>query len=330
MKRPPWRGVTVTLCILAALLALSACATRGAASAEEYYSLGMAYFEMGKYPEAEKWLNRARTINKTRIASEYNLGRIAFETGRYTEALEHFERILKRDPQNITALKAAAYSCIKTGALDDAALYYDRVLALAPESADDGYNYALVLYAMERYDTLAEVLSRYSYALEENKDLLLLYARSQKATGKVEAVDTYAKWLANNNDAKVRVEYGQVLEGQEQYAKALTEYKTVLESLQKESADPKWSDVQYAIARLLLTADPNNADGVTRLKEAVDAGFADTEALNTLLADSRLKPAGKTAVQEALAAIAAAAPPAEEAPPAGEAPPPAGAAAPGQ
>ncbi|MDR2258264.1 MAG: tetratricopeptide repeat protein, partial [Treponema sp.] len=94
--------------------AVSSCATWGA-SAEEYYSLGMAYFELGKFEEAEKWLNRARAADKTKTASEYNLGRIAFEAGRYQDAAKLFERILKKDPENVMALKAAAYTRIKTG-----------------------------------------------------------------------------------------------------------------------------------------------------------------------------------------------------------------------
>ncbi|MDR2363935.1 MAG: tetratricopeptide repeat protein, partial [Spirochaetaceae bacterium] len=47
------------LIVVCAGAVISSCATWGA-SAEEYYSLGMAYFELGKFEEAEKWLNRAR------------------------------------------------------------------------------------------------------------------------------------------------------------------------------------------------------------------------------------------------------------------------------
>jgi tetratricopeptide (TPR) repeat protein len=78
------------------------------AQAEEYYSIGMAYFELGKFTDAEYWLNRARATDKTMVASEYNLGRIAFETGRYEDAAGYFEKILDLDPYNVMALRAAA------------------------------------------------------------------------------------------------------------------------------------------------------------------------------------------------------------------------------
>ncbi|MDR2068834.1 MAG: tetratricopeptide repeat protein, partial [Spirochaetaceae bacterium] len=42
-----------------------------AAKAEEYYALGMAYFDLGRYAEAERWLSQARSLDKTKLASEY-------------------------------------------------------------------------------------------------------------------------------------------------------------------------------------------------------------------------------------------------------------------
>ncbi|MCL2271042.1 MAG: tetratricopeptide repeat protein, partial [Treponema sp.] len=76
----PWLNLLKNLffCI-AAVIALNGCASWGAASAEEYFSIGMAYYDMGKFAEAEKWLNRAKARDRTMSASEYNLGRIAFE-----------------------------------------------------------------------------------------------------------------------------------------------------------------------------------------------------------------------------------------------------------
>jgi len=307
------------------LLSLSlfpGCASWNAASAEEYYSIGMAYFDLGKYTEAEKWLLRAQSVDKTKIASEYTLGRIAFETGRFEEAVEHFERILRRDPANVMALKAAAYSRIKTGDLERAEDYYDRVLELVPESADDGYNYALVLYALGKYAELEEVLSRYAFALEENKDLLLLLARAQKAQGKVEAIDTYAKWLAVNNDPKVQYEYAQCLDQAELFARALEEYRKALESLPQNSEDPKRPVVQAAIARVLLIADPENEEGIRELKTAVEQGYDDQEALEKLLLDRRLSDAGRKGIETAITDIERGPPPPSEVPALPKASPP--------
>ncbi|MDR2098181.1 MAG: tetratricopeptide repeat protein, partial [Spirochaetaceae bacterium] len=131
-------GITLILAILPVFMSCAGLTT----SAEEYYSIGMAYFEMGKYEEAERWLNRALGRNRTMSASEYNLGRIAFGTGRYTEALRKFNSILKKDPENVMAMKAAAYTQVKLGNVEEAKKLYAKVLEMEPEQADNGVNYA--------------------------------------------------------------------------------------------------------------------------------------------------------------------------------------------
>jgi tetratricopeptide (TPR) repeat protein len=299
MKRTaPFPGIFPLLFLGAGifLAALASCTTWGA-SAEEYYSLGMAYFELGRFDEAEQWLNRARAANRTQTASEYNLGRIAFEAGRYEDAAKYFEAVLKKDPGNIMALNAAAYTRIKTGDLEAAEGYYQRVLALVPESADDGYNYALVLYAIEKYAEAEAVLGAHEFALLDNNDVLLLYARSQAAQDKIEAADSYAQWLANNSDPKVRYEYAGILEKAELYARALEEYRTALSGLSQDSADLKKTDIRYALARLLLIADAESAEGITELEAAVSEGFSGIETLEELLKDTRISAANRESLQ---------------------------------
>ncbi|MDR1566983.1 MAG: tetratricopeptide repeat protein [Treponema sp.] len=280
------------------------CASQ-AASAEEYFSIGMAYYELGKFEEAEKWLNRARSIDRTMVASEYNLGRIAFATGRYEEAAKYFEGILERDPGNIMVLKAAAYTRIKNGNFEEAEALYAKVLALVPEEADDGYNYALVLYAMEKYGQSEEILLKYPYALEENLDVLLLLAKTQKALNKVEAVDNYAKWIDANTQpvSQVLYEYAQVLEAAGFYARALEQYQAAVTALQTDTETLKKSTLRFETARLLFMADSGSGEGITELDAAVAEGFKDMEALEKLLDDSRISETHKNSIRRALDTI---------------------------
>ncbi|MDR3138924.1 MAG: tetratricopeptide repeat protein [Treponema sp.] len=292
--------------LLGAALFASCTSLYGAVSAEEYYSLGIAYFDLGKYEEAEKWLNRARMVDKTQVASDYTLGRIAFELGRYQDAAAIFEKVLERDPDNVMALKAAAYTRIKLGDFAAAEAFYSRIMALVPESADDGYNYALMLYATEQYARTEAVLAKYQYALEENNDVLLLYARSQRAQNKVEAVDSYSLWLTNNKDLKVQYEYARVLEQAELYVRALEQYREILNGLAQDSTDPKKPDVRYAAAKLLLIADPENEEGIVELKKAVDEGFEDTGALEEFLQDERITEGHRQDLRDIIDAVLAA------------------------
>jgi tetratricopeptide (TPR) repeat protein len=268
-----------------------------AVSAEEYYAIGMAYFDMGKYAESEKWFIKARSADKTMYASEYNLGRIAFEKGRYEEAVERFDAALAKDPQNITALKAAAYTRIKTGEFEKAESYYEKVLALVPESADSGYNYALILYALGKYAESEAVLAKYQAALLDNRDVLLLYARAQKAQGKPEAADSYAQWLTGKDDPKVRYEYATCLENAGVFVKALEEYRAAYQALSADSKAPAKPDARFATARVLLIADPENAEGIAELEGAVMDGFADSDALEALLENEQISQARKTDIQ---------------------------------
>jgi tetratricopeptide (TPR) repeat protein len=300
LKKKRGGVLALVFCLALYLFSYSSCLSFGA-SAEEYYNIGMAYFELGKFEEAERWLNRAKAADKTKVASEYNLGRIAFETGRYEEAALIFDRILARDPKNTMALKAAAYTRIKTGELTKAEQYYQQVLALVPESVDDGYNYALVLFAVKKFEEAEKTLLKNPYALEENRDVLLLYARAQKAQGKVEAADTYAKFLLNNSDPKARYEYARTLEDAELYAKAIEEYRTALNELSQDSTDLKRDDIRFGLARALLIADGANPEGLTELEGAVSGSFTDMEAMENLAANEKLSAANRNRVQDIIA-----------------------------
>jgi tetratricopeptide (TPR) repeat protein len=268
-----------------------------AISAEEYFAIGMAYFDMGKYAEAEAWLMKARSTKKTVTASDYNLGRIAFETKRYKEAARYFEQVLAKDAGNVQALKAAAYTRIKTGELDKAEAYYGRALELVPESADNGYNYALVLYALKKYDNAENILAQRPTVLQENKDALLLYARAQKAQNKPEAVDSYALWLAANDDPQVRYEYGVCLEYTEFYALALETYRAAYEAMPADNKNPTKPEVRFAIARVLLIADSDNDEGIAELEGAIRDGFTDFDAVELLLTEDAVSEARKADIQ---------------------------------
>jgi len=303
MKKPERIFLFLLPLLFTACLFFSSCSSGGAVKAEEYYSLGMAYYDMGKFDEAEKWLNRASAAKRTMTASEYQLGRIAYEAGRYADAVRHFERVLSKDPENIMALKAAAYARIKNGDLAKAEALYDRVLALVPESADDGFNYALVLYGLKKYDRCEDTLNRYPQALEETPASLLLLARAQKARNRVEAIDSYAKWLAANTgtaNPQGLYEYAQVLESADHYARALEQYKAAITALASDTENLKKSQLLFERARLLLTADPENSEGITELKTAVTEGFSASAEIEDLMRDDRVSQENRDEIRKIL------------------------------
>jgi tetratricopeptide (TPR) repeat protein len=301
MKRfiPKARSMSTLL----ALLALCSACVTPATSAEEYFAIGMAYFDMGKYAEAEQWLNRAATIDKTKTASEYNLGRIAFENKRYTEALRRFERVLAKDPKNVMALKATAYTYAKLGNLDKAESVYRQVLTLVPESADDGYNHALLLYNMEKYAESEAVLARYPHALFENSDTILLCARAQRAQHKPEAVNMYERYLEMKSDPVAHYEFAVILEEGGFFARALEEYRAALKDLPDKSENPTKTGLRFSIGRLLLIADSDSEEGISELEAAVKDGFKDTDELEKLLEERAISDARKADIRRIIDGI---------------------------
>jgi len=283
------------------------CAT-AATSAQEYFSIGMAYFELGKYEEAEMWLNRAKQFDRTMAASQYNLGRIAFEMQRYNEAAEHFEDILIKDPDNVLALRAAAYSRIKTGEIDIAQTHYDRLLELVPENADDGYNHALVLYAMERYAEAEQVLEKYSTtslysSMSDNRDIHLLYARTMSAQNKIEAIDSFSAWLNEGSDPKVRYEYALALEYHELYARAIEEYRKAISEVTSQTNNIKKSDIRFALARVLLIADGESTEGIIEMQNAVAEGFNDAAEIEKLIEGGKVTGANRDSLRDLVSSI---------------------------
>ena len=291
------RSLTGFMLFLSVFIAAGfvSCASQRAAwentRAEEFFNIGMAYFELGRFNDAETWLNRARDADRTMVASEYNLGRIAFETGRFGDAARHFEMVLSRDPENVMALQAAAFMRIRNGEFEEAEVLYTRVLELVPESADSGFNYALVLFGLERFDEVEETLKRYPDTLEENASSILLLARAQKAQDKVEAIDSYALWLTVHTGAanpQGILEFAQVLKSTGHYARALEQYDEAIKALTQDTATLTKAGLQFEKARILLAVDPEAGEGMEAFTLAIEEGFSDTDAIAALMEDERI------------------------------------------
>lgn len=286
----------VVFAILAGMFLSSCAGTRSAVSAEEYYSLGMAYFDMGNYTEAEKWLLRARSVDKTKTASEYQLGRIAFENGRYGEAAELFESILEQDQENTMLLKSAAYANIYAGNPEKARSQYERLLKLVPGSRDAEYNYALVLYVLEAYEDAEFVLK--SIPLDSDPEALLLMARTQKKLNRVEAVDSYALWLEQDETAPVLVEYAEAAEQSEFYVRAIEAYRKLLSMSLPDKMEPGFHEIKSRLAMLLLIADPEDTEAFTLVEEILDDSGDKEELRNFFMGDDRISESNRQKIQD--------------------------------
>ena len=65
-----------------------------------YQNLGWAYYNLGRYPEAEMALTAALRLDPKLPVSHYTLGLTWEKTGRFQEAREAYRHVLKLVPQN--------------------------------------------------------------------------------------------------------------------------------------------------------------------------------------------------------------------------------------
>jgi len=285
------RIFTVSLCLT---ISFFSCVTFNPVAAEEYFSIATAYFELGKYAEAERWFLKAKGADKTRNASEYNLGRIAYETGKPEVAAAIFEKLISKDPDNLLLLRSAAYSWAKAGKAEKALIHYSRIEVLLPLGKDSSYNHALLLYKLERYEEAAGKLLHYLENVQDDFDARVLLARCQAALDQPEALDSYAKYLAKKEDIPARYEYAMLCETARFYALAVENYDTLIKALDgKPSADAKTGTptvpaLRFAKARSLFLAGSDTELALDELRKALEAGYDDQASLDALSADDRV------------------------------------------
>ncbi|HPC70286.1 MAG TPA: CDC27 family protein [Treponema sp.] len=257
-------------------------------SEDELYSLGKAYYDLGKYSEAEVWFQRSSVYKKTRNASLYYLGRIAFQQQKYEDAANIFESLLQNDKDNIILLKAAAFSNLKAQKLEKAEGFYSKIIALVPDSKDSIYGYALVLYGIQKYQDSYQILKNAKADSGDDRDALLLLARIEFKLGYPEALDHFSKWLEKGDDPLVLKEFAETAEQQSLYSRAIESYKKIKQSNRSEEAGLQKGEIDFLIGRLILFADPSDNQGMKSIEAALSEGYFNTEKFDALLADPRI------------------------------------------
>jgi len=147
------------------------------------------------------------------------------------------------------------------------------------------------------------VLNKYPFALEEKAPSVLLLARAQREMGRIEAVDTFAKWIivnAGTPNPQGFLDYARVLENAEFYARALEQYNDAIKANAKDSGALKKSTIRFEKSRLLLAVDPDNEEGLKEFTDAVNEGFSDLAAIEALILDKRINQYHRDEIQKIL------------------------------
>ena len=297
MKNTTRPGMPIAACLAAALacLLLSACLTTPAATeAREWYEIGNGWYDQGKWDKAGKAYSRAIALDPSLKAASYNLSRALAEAGDYDGALEAIEGVLAADPSNVRALAARAYILFRKGDAAAALRVYDEVLKLDPYAPDAIYNATLLRDASGDHAGAIAGIEPLAKAKADDAGIQLLYARVLAKGGRTD--DAIAAYVVAGGLGKLTAEdnrlLGDLYAQTRSFSKAIDAYQAAV------SANPKDALAWFALARLKLAQADDGKGGLDALKKALEAGFADADAAEALLAEPVL--AEREAVTAAL------------------------------
>ena len=114
-------------------------------SSEDYYRLGLAYFQTGDLASAEGTFLRMQQASPTDFKADLYLGRVVYEAGRITEAQAHYNAAVEKNPTSVESLVALADLQMKGGHHTDAAANLAKAVALGDNRPQVHYNYILAL-----------------------------------------------------------------------------------------------------------------------------------------------------------------------------------------
>ena len=294
MRQNPARAAV--LAVLAIILA--GCASRPGSRdlAIEYYNIGNAFFELGRYEKAMDAYQSSLRLDPGLVKADYNLALTFARMTKIPEAEAILKRLLASDPANVSLMSTLAWAYHLGGRDEEALGQYDAVLALAPENADAWYNSALLLWkggkneeALRRFQQLLAIRPEDAEGLLGAGSLLLAMA---EAPGAQEHLQRYLS--KKPDDLEARYLLADALERQRSFSRVLQEYERIL------AKDPAQANAWFGKARLLLTVIQDPDRGLEALRKALSLGFKDSEAAAALLASDGLleRQAVEAALQE--------------------------------
>lgn len=271
--------------LLVSILLLAGCRSIPDNITEEYYNIGNAYFDAGKYDKAiEYYFKALNGKTESRNSIYYNLGIALIDTGRYAQGLEQFDLLLTIDPDNITVLQADAYGYYLSGETEKALEVYDHILSLFEYDSNALYNKALIV--KEKQPDVAIKLLEKLYKYSPGSDVATLLADLYMDKGqRDEAVELLEEALSSDTkNTGILERLIRFYREEKLYYKSLEYMDTILD-IEGYSGIPEMlfekSEMEF------LDLDDYNA-GFDSLVKALDAGFDKRDKIQELLKNDKL------------------------------------------
>lgn len=247
--------------------------------AETYYNLGNAYLELERLDEAESAYARAIELKPKLHAAEYNLARVYLFNGTYNSAESLLKQLLERDPQNGMVREMLAWTYIRMGRLEEAAELYREVLKEDPANCNVRYNLALMAADQKEWQEVHEMLIECVYLDRADGDILALLGRAERESGGGSGLGWFEEAADKKpQDMGIAAELADAYREEGLFVEALEVYDRIIEAEETETAV-----YLFEKAYINYTALEEDEEGLSRLEDALEQGFKDTEKIVGLL-----------------------------------------------
>lgn len=267
--------------LLGIVLLFAGCATwiRGSELAREYFNIGNAYYDLGRFERAADYYQRALALDASLTPAGYNLARVYLRERRYTEAQEVLRELLRRDPDSLVLRETLAYAHYLAGDIERATVMYEEILALSPYSVNALYNLARIAEEQDDPDSALEYYRDAVAVSESDAELLYRYGRLLAAHGEPDrAVAILERFLDSRAaDPAQLVEVGDIFRRERYYSQARQAYEAV-------SADAEVHPrALFGKAATYLLGIQDAEEGMRLLEQAFQSGFSDVDEVEQLL-----------------------------------------------
>ncbi len=268
------------------LLAVVSCQTAPELSlAEDYLTLGTAYYDLKNWSQAERFLLRAVQLDPANKAARFNLALTLLQQSRPEEAIGHLKDLLSDDSENTVLLKTLGYAYFWSKNFTEARSVYRKVLDILVQDRDTQFNLGLIAYELGEYSEARQILDTWLSEETSPPDSIwpVLEAISRKLKDDAGLVRALAKIVEKNKGDLVRL-----AELESLYAKAgrweeriavLTQLDSQLTLQGKADPQHRWNIGETFLLQL-RQQDP----ALEWFGKAIQAGFKDTSRAENLLA----------------------------------------------
>ncbi|TVR92941.1 MAG: tetratricopeptide repeat protein [Spirochaetaceae bacterium] len=250
----------------------------------EYFNIGNAYYELGRYEEASGYYIRALDLDPSLSSSTYNLARAYIQRERFTAAVAVLEDLRTEDPENILVLQTLGYALTRLGRNGEAVDVLERAEQLSPFNLTVLYNLGVLHGVEERYDEAYDILLRAHRVDESDQELVLMLAETSLALGREDEAIEFLERFDQPEDAEreLLLRLARLYSEATSYSDALNVYATLRDR------DPEDKEVLFREAELNLTFVEDAESGLERLEEALELGYSERSALTRLVTSPNL------------------------------------------